>query len=158
MIYFRKKRKIILWLCQSVAICNQKQSTRYTFLFCLWKCDINALKNYRWNHLVLLQYEKIHGTERYFLNVKISQLFYRNLNCKPRLLDAKDFSAQKRLRLIWDNIIAINLPHKKKCLQDFLGPNRIALVRQVNTITCQKNSLRQGKISSIPELGLDVFK
>ena len=63
---------------------------------------------------------------------------------QPRLLDAAEFSAQNRKRLIWSNLPFGPFEKVNVVLQDILQPHREALVKKVYTITTSMNSLRQG--------------
>ncbi|XP_072222812.1 LOW QUALITY PROTEIN: uncharacterized protein [Leuresthes tenuis] len=79
----------------------------------------------------------------------------RFLECNPVLIDAVKVSPAHRARYFWGNIpgmnrhLAISIDNKVT-LQDCLEAGRMAKFDKVRTITTKSNSIRQGKMRSLP--------
>uniref|UniRef100_A0A673XUG4 DNA (cytosine-5-)-methyltransferase n=1 Tax=Salmo trutta TaxID=8032 RepID=A0A673XUG4_SALTR len=79
----------------------------------------------------------------------------RFLECNPILIDAVKVSPAHRARYFWGNLPGMNRPlatslDDKVNLQDCLEPGRTAKYNKVRTITTKSNSIRQGKMGSLP--------
>lgn len=76
-------------------------------------------------------------------------ILFRLLDVRPIILEAAEYSVQKRKRYIWTNLEQMYLDEKAihSSLQDHLTePSREALVKKIFTVTSSLNSLRQGKL------------
>nr|XP_054602069.1 DNA (cytosine-5-)-methyltransferase 3 beta, duplicate a [Nothobranchius furzeri] len=79
----------------------------------------------------------------------------RFLECNPILIDAVKVSPAHRARYFWGNLPGMNRPlssfiDDKVNLQDCLEVGRKAMFEKVRTITTKSNSIRQGKVGSLP--------
>ncbi|KAJ3586413.1 hypothetical protein NHX12_012811 [Muraenolepis orangiensis] len=79
----------------------------------------------------------------------------RFLECNPILIDAVKVSPAHRARYFWGNLPGMNRPlatslDDKVGLQDCLEVGRMAKFDKVRTITTKSNSIRQGKIGTLP--------
>ncbi|XP_031701182.1 DNA (cytosine-5-)-methyltransferase 3 beta, duplicate a isoform X3 [Anarrhichthys ocellatus] len=79
----------------------------------------------------------------------------RFLECNPILIDAIKVSPAHRARYFWGNLPGMNRPlatslDDKVGLQDCLEGGRTAMFEKVRTITTKSNSIRQGKMGSLP--------
>ncbi|XP_068589042.1 DNA (cytosine-5-)-methyltransferase 3 beta, duplicate a [Cebidichthys violaceus] len=79
----------------------------------------------------------------------------RFLECNPILIDAVKVSPAHRARYFWGNLPGMNRPlatslDDKVGLQDCLEGGRKAMFEKVRTITTKSNSIRQGKMGSLP--------